>query len=433
MSTTMARLVLMVLAMPHAVLGRACMHDVYNGSSFQLADCTSLDLSCPMQDSRVTPPCDNLLRPSEIAALASALGTSSESGLLQEITLRGSPLGAKGLTILAPAFAACAALQTLNLGSCRMGDAGARSLAQAVLEPSMPATLRTLRLEHNSISDDGVRSIASALKQSAAGHAADSSDETGGNAVGLLDLDLSWNGIGTRGGRYLGEALKDGGALSALRVSWNGLMDRGARAIGEGLSGHPHLKLLDLEHNAIKREGAVALAKGLRSNSVLAEIWLEHNGVPNATMREVDEALHAAPVAANEADADGPADKAYATSRAARNAGGGDDDDIEEISFDDDVEDAAEAEAEAEAEARERAEQAAAKAAASSTPCVGVDGGPWDCFEDNCPKPSLGCTDLAGLGVCANRFDDVWETGAPQGTEGMTVASLCPKACGECQ
>ena len=291
----------------------------------------------------------------------------------------------------------------------------------------MPATLRTLRLEHNSISDDGVRSIASALKQSAAGHAADSSDETGGNAVGLLDLDLSWNGIGTRGGRYLGEALKDGGALSALRVSWNGLMDRGARAIGEGLSGHPHLKLL----TSSTTQSRGPLLSRLRSNSVLAEIWLEHNGVPNATCAR--STRHCTrPVAGTRRTPTAPPIKPTRL-RVLRGAGGGDDDDIEEISFDDDVEDAAEAEAEAEAEARERAEQAAAKAAASSTPCVGVDGGPWDCFEDNCPKPSLGCTDLAGLGVCANRFDDVWETGAPQGTEGMTVASLCPKACGECQ
>ena len=53
--------------------------------------------------------------------------------MLEEISLRGAPLGGTGTLALAPALSTCASLHTLNLGSCRVGDAGARALAKHLL------------------------------------------------------------------------------------------------------------------------------------------------------------------------------------------------------------------------------------------------------------------------------------------------------------
>jgi len=384
----------LLLLLPLLVGANQCNHaTAFNGSVFDLKGCTTLDLSCPSDGvlTRSKDVCDNLLLPGEIAALASALEEGAPG--LEVLSLRGSPLGAAGTATLAPAIASCEALHTLNLGSCRVGDVGARTLAQTLIQPGKPTTLRRIELPHNSVSDDGVRAIAAAL--------------AGGE--GLAELDLSWNAIGTRGGRYLGDALKGTSGLAKLTLSWNGLMDRGARAIGEGLGGNGALTLLDVEHNAIKDEGAKALAKGLRTNGNLQTIRLDHNGISNATLLEVATALAAAPEARDVPAAEAP-----------RQSGGGmQDEEIEEISFDDDV--AAEAEAEAEADDDARARRSAS--------CV--DNGPWACEEAECPSPSLSCEDLAGLGVCALQFSEVWES-QPADTKGKAIAELCPKACRKC-
>ena len=146
---------------------------------------------------------------------------------------------------------------------------------------------------------------------------------------------------------------------------------------------------------------------------------------------------------------------------------------------------------------------AAAAAAAIAAVCFGVyscppasllrvfaepscsDAGPWPCEEEGCPSPSLGCADLAELGVCRKAFSDIYTTptadaagrtaesnqgqrgqasdmarpagrtscgcpnrGAAWGMlwrreslrlppclvcgAGVTVESLCPRACGRC-
>ena len=59
------------------------------------------------------------------------------------------------------------------------------------------------------------------------------------------------------------------------------------------------------------------------------------------------------------------------------------------------------------------------------------DAGPWPCEEEGCPLPSLGCADLAELGVCASAFSDIWTT-PPADAAGRTVESLCPRTCGKC-
>lgn len=59
-------------------------------------------------------------------------------------------------------------------------------------------------------------------------------------------------------------------------------------------------------------------------------------------------------------------------------------------------------------------------------------GGPWECTERGCPKPRLGCADLAELGGCELVFDDVWAE-APEGTAGLRVDAVCKRSCGACK
>ena len=112
-----------------------------------------------------------------------------------------------------------------------------RTLAQTLL--STHAALQSVDLTHNSIGDDGVRALTAVLKPPG---------EAGGDGGSstLKRLDLSWNGISTRGGRYLGDALKGTPTLVVLTLSWNGLMDRGARALGEALATNTKLTSLDV-------------------------------------------------------------------------------------------------------------------------------------------------------------------------------------------
>lgn len=167
-----------------SALCEQCTHDAFNGSTWVLDGCEALDLSCPPPDAiSRAPACANALLPGEVAALAAALKGSSVTA----IQLRGSPLGQSGAAALVPALTK---LHTLGLGSCRVGDAGAKIIADVLLPASK---LQSLDLAHNSLSDDGVRQLAAALKKGAA-------------EGGLQNLDLSWNGIGPRGELCLSQA-----------------------------------------------------------------------------------------------------------------------------------------------------------------------------------------------------------------------------------
>ena len=101
-------------------------------------------------------------------------------------------------------------------------------------------------------------------------------------------------------------------------------------------------------------------------------------------------------------------------------------------------------------DAPKRPSLAAAAAAAIAAACFGVhiyacstpanllrmfgepscsDAGPWPCEEEGCPLPSLGCADLAELGVCRSAFSDIWTT-PPANAAGRTTKSktrpMCP-------
>ena len=61
--------------------------------------------------------------------------------------------------------------------------------------------------------------------------------------------------------------------------------------------------------------------------------------------------------------------------------------------------------------------------------------GPWACTEAGCPAESLGCAQLAELGLCEHEFGEIWEASPPAGLARQQVLTHCPRACGrpECK
>lgn len=385
-SAKMSAQLLLVALMVRSVACRTCLRTdvaadpVVEGSTWSLAGCTGLDLSCPSSSNATRlETCSNALLKGDIEGLALALGKSS-SQELTSIELRGNWLGPYGAALLSKALAGHASLVSLSLASCRIGDYGAMALVK-VLSASAPPQLERLDLSHNSVGDVGVRELSVLLETDA--------------LPKLAYADLSWNGIGPRGGRYLGSAIARNTGLLWLTLDWNGLMDRGARALGEGLATNTQLRTLSLEHNAIKNEGGRALANGLRTNGALIELRLDSNGISRAMREEVATAIASTPEAA--------ADER----RTAEGEGG---DDIEEISFDD--------------------EDEAPRAPPAASECV--DHGPWECVEAGCPSAEMGCVTLVELGLCDMRFDEIWEEKPPPGIGSLRVWQKCSKACKRC-
>ena len=267
-----------------AVNGACTRSDVMpaeSGGAWTLTGCSSLNLSCvhnSTTSSAREPDCAGTLVKGDIEHLTAALRDSGQQ--LTTLELRGNWLGPSGGKKLSEALGGHPALVRLELGSCRLGDAGVAALSREFVK-NPPARLEQLGLAHNSLSDPGVKEWAAILVDDA--------------VPTLIEADLSWNGISQRGGRWLSAALGTNQALQSLRLDWNGLMDRGARALGEALATNVGLRVLSLEHNAIKNEGARALAQGLRTNGVLKNLSLGSNSISDAVMMEVSSALEALP------------------------------------------------------------------------------------------------------------------------------------------
>ena len=105
--------------------------------------------------------------------------------------------------------------------------------------------------------------------------------------------------------------------------------------MGEALGLNRVLSVLDLEHNAIKDAGGKALAAGLRNNTSLRKLALEHNGLSHGMRETVAAALRAQPELPPRPSRQ---PKAAAEPAVYTKPDDGEDDEVEEISFDDEDE-----------------------------------------------------------------------------------------------
>ena len=171
----------------------------------------------------------------------------------------------------------------LRLKDCRLGRAGAVSLAEA-LASFLSASLADLDLEGNDIQEGGVRALAETLRLNTTLTSLNLSvndlGEGGGRALAetlrvnttVTSLDLGWNDLGEGGGLALAETLRLNTTLTSLNLSVNHLEEVGGRALAETLRVNTTLTSLDLSLNDLGEGGGRALAETLRLNTTLT--WL---------------------------------------------------------------------------------------------------------------------------------------------------------------
>lgn len=127
-------------------------------------------------------------------------------------------------------------------------------------------TLSKLNLRFNGFADAGTHAIAAGLH--------------GDSAARLLELDISFNGIGIDGATSIGEALRDPSCvLERLNLKCNNVAADGAEAIAEALRSNTTLKWLELGVNNIENGGTWELADCLEDNHTLEYLGLSGNSI----------------------------------------------------------------------------------------------------------------------------------------------------------
>ena len=127
-------------------------------------------------------------------------------------------------------------------------------------------TLGKLNLRFNGFADAGTHVIAAGLH--------------GDSAARLLELDISFNGVGIDGATSIGEALRDPSCvLERLNLKCNNVAADGAEAIAEALRSNKTLKWLELGVNNIENGGTWELADCLEDNHTLEYLGLSGNGI----------------------------------------------------------------------------------------------------------------------------------------------------------
>ena len=146
------------------------------------------------------------------------------------------------------------------------------SFAEVVLRLcDSDATLTTLDLNRQKIGDEGARELAERLKKSTT----------------LTTLHLYGNQIGAEGAKELAEALKMNSTLTTLNLSHNQIGDEGAKELAEALKRNTALATLNLNGNGIGAEGAKELAEALKFNISLTTMDLSDNGIVGARCEEL--------------------------------------------------------------------------------------------------------------------------------------------------
>ncbi|KAJ3039897.1 hypothetical protein HDV00_011680 [Rhizophlyctis rosea] len=92
----------------------------------------------------------------------------------------------------------------------------------------------------------------------------------------LRMLDLSYNEIGDKGAKLLGDLLKDDVQLEVLNLTSNNIGSEGAGAIAKALHVNDKMHTLHLGSNPLKDEGGMHFAEMLQINTTLNTLHLPH-------------------------------------------------------------------------------------------------------------------------------------------------------------
>ena len=185
------------------------------------------------------------------SAFAHALAASLPSLSVSCLNLGGTGIGPRGAKALIPALARDTNmdLRELDLGGCRLGFFGTKSIAAF----GLPLGLEELNLSKNDIGDDGAWQLTNSLS----------------NLNRLKVLDLSSNaGFGDDAVAEIGRLLPSMQNLNSLNLSKNkGICDAGVEILAESLGSTPALEVLDLSETNVADAGASALGRALRVES----------------------------------------------------------------------------------------------------------------------------------------------------------------------
>jgi Ran GTPase-activating protein (RanGAP) involved in mRNA processing and transport len=200
------------------------------------------------------------------------LNVTANPKIFPAITAGGAPQGEAGAGTgggLVGWLGTAASLQTLDLGNCKLGDAGVKAIASA-LEKNVNDTLAHLRLASNEITDEGAGVLFSVLARC---------DNTC-----VREVDLEWNRL--RDASHMVDALRSNPSLQKLYLQWNKLGDKGAMALGQAMVNGAAISTLDLSHNDLSGECCEALARGLKCSRFLKDLSLCGNpiGLTGAVM-----------------------------------------------------------------------------------------------------------------------------------------------------
>lgn len=176
--------------------------------------------------------------------------------------MKSNDIPASSAQILVGLFQQECVVETLDLRSNKLGNAGVSTLATAL---SRNRRILKLVLFDNGISRDGAIALFMALR----------SNNT------LNSLDLSQNEIGLPETlEHLKRLLICNAAIENLFL-WNvGIQDHGAIILGEGIAENESLKRVELRNNVFSAIGLMALCHGIKVNGTVYKVLLD---VPDET------------------------------------------------------------------------------------------------------------------------------------------------------
>ena len=210
---------------------------------------------------------------------AGAMSIAEKLTNLQSLDLSLNNVGDAGARAIAENLTD---LQSLGLFSSNIGTAGARSIAENLTK------LHTLYIFNNNVGEAGAQAIAEKLTKLHNVHLGSNQiGEAGARAIAenlsnLQSLNLDNNNVGDAGVMAIAENLSN---LQSLYLGKNNVSDAGARAIAERLT---TLQRLDLSTNNVGEVGARSLAENLTNLNVL---YLSHNRLTDDSVRRLAEGL----------------------------------------------------------------------------------------------------------------------------------------------
>lgn len=204
---------------------------------------------------------------------------SQTNSTLEQVSLRGNQISAKGAKVLARSLASAGTLKSLNLGGNGIGDEGASAIGESLVHNTR---LEVLQLQSNNITWQGAVAFSAGLAK---------------NRV-LQNLSLSLNPITFHAGAAIGEAVA-ASALRGLRLAMTDLGDPGifglARAFADSRAPVP-LQALDLFRNKLSSASIVALNDFLvRPTCRLSTLELDSNKIADPGALAMAETLASVP------------------------------------------------------------------------------------------------------------------------------------------